>query len=66
MQSVAEGVDSEECIRVLAELGCDSAQGYLISRPKDIHALQEWLPTRMLAMLRRAVTGQGQDDALSA
>jgi EAL domain-containing protein (putative c-di-GMP-specific phosphodiesterase class I) len=66
MQSVAEGVDSEACIRVLAELGCDSAQGYFISRPKDIHALQEWLPTRILAMLRRAVTGQGQDDALSA
>jgi diguanylate cyclase (GGDEF)-like protein len=30
---VAEGVEDEAALRILAELGCDAAQGFLLSRP---------------------------------
>lgn len=32
---VAEGVETEEALTLLRELGCDEAQGYLIGRPVD-------------------------------
>jgi EAL domain-containing protein (putative c-di-GMP-specific phosphodiesterase class I) len=38
---VAEGVETEEQLRRLRELGCDRAQGYLLARPlppADLHA----------------------------
>ncbi|WP_291995622.1 EAL domain-containing protein [Candidatus Accumulibacter sp. ACC003] len=49
LRVVAEGVESEEQLRILAELGCDSIQGYLISKPvpaEDFRALldrSDWL-----------------------
>jgi EAL domain-containing protein (putative c-di-GMP-specific phosphodiesterase class I) len=33
MTVVAEGVETEAQYRVLTELGCDYAQGYLLGRP---------------------------------
>jgi len=41
MQVVSEGVEDVETLRLLADLGCDLAQGYYIGRPmnsRDIHA----------------------------
>ena len=32
---IAEGVEEEEHVRVLREMGCDMGQGYLFSRPVD-------------------------------
>ena len=32
---VAEGIEEEEHVRVLLEMGCDMGQGYLFSRPVD-------------------------------
>ncbi len=43
MQSVAEGVESEEDWQLLRELGCDLAQGYLIARPMHAERIPEWL-----------------------
>jgi EAL domain-containing protein (putative c-di-GMP-specific phosphodiesterase class I) len=40
---VAEGVETDDAARRLAELGCDSAQGYLISRPLPADDLTAWL-----------------------
>ena len=33
LEVVAEGVDAEEQVRILDQLGCDQMQGYLISKP---------------------------------
>ena len=37
--AVAEGVETAECLALLAELGCDAAQGYFISRPARPEAI---------------------------
>jgi diguanylate cyclase (GGDEF)-like protein len=39
LRVVAEGIEDEECFELLAELGTDLAQGYLISRPRPAHEL---------------------------
>ena len=39
---VAEGVEDEQTLRQLAELGCDQAQGYYFSRPLALDALLAW------------------------
>ena len=40
---VAEGVESEEVLNKMIELGCDMAQGYHISRPVTASVLTGWL-----------------------
>lgn len=45
MTTVAEGVETEEQLAVLAELGCDKIQGYLFSRPQPVGALSKMLDT---------------------
>ena len=40
---VAEGVEDAAVLRCLAELGCDDAQGYYISKPIAADAFHEWL-----------------------
>jgi diguanylate cyclase (GGDEF)-like protein/PAS domain S-box-containing protein len=40
---VAEGVETREQLEMLATLGCDQAQGYLICRSQPAEALSEWL-----------------------
>jgi diguanylate cyclase (GGDEF)-like protein len=43
---VAEGVESEEVLEVLVSLGCDIAQGFLLSRPLPADQLDGWLAAR--------------------
>lgn len=40
--SVAEGIETEQDLVLLRELGCDLAQGYLIARPMPAGALPDW------------------------
>jgi diguanylate cyclase (GGDEF)-like protein len=40
---VAEGVEDREALEQLARLGCDVAQGYVISRPVPAGELSAWL-----------------------
>jgi EAL domain-containing protein (putative c-di-GMP-specific phosphodiesterase class I)/GGDEF domain-containing protein len=40
---VAEGVEDGEVRAALAEMGCDVAQGYLVSRPLSAGHLDQWL-----------------------
>ncbi len=46
LEVVAEGVESEAILAALAGLGCETAQGYFVSRPVDAEALGEWLDAR--------------------
>lgn len=43
---VAEGVEERETLDALRDMGCDLAQGYLISRPVTFRALSEQLFTK--------------------
>ena len=39
----AEGVETEEQLMLLRELGCDVAQGYFVAKPLDPDQLIPWL-----------------------
>jgi len=43
LRVVAEGVEQPETWELLAALGCDSAQGYYLSRPLPVAELEQWL-----------------------
>lgn len=43
MEVIAEGVETVDQLGRLAELGCDMAQGYLISRPMAAAAVPTWI-----------------------
>ncbi|WP_305786105.1 putative bifunctional diguanylate cyclase/phosphodiesterase [Symbioplanes lichenis] len=43
---VAEGVESELTLDLLAELGCEIGQGYFFSRPLPVERLNTWLTAR--------------------
>ena len=40
---VAEGIEDGDTFELLAALGCDLGQGFLISRPLDERGLLAWL-----------------------
>ena len=46
LRVVAEGVETQETLEPLAQLGCDTAQGYFLSRPLPRVVLAEWLRKR--------------------
>jgi EAL domain-containing protein (putative c-di-GMP-specific phosphodiesterase class I) len=52
---VAEGVESAAVWDRLAELGCDSAQGYFLARPLPADELTAWLVERLPRGLRAEV-----------
>lgn len=43
LQTVAEGVEDEETWDQLAQLGCDSAQGYFLAKPMPPEQFLSWL-----------------------
>jgi EAL domain-containing protein (putative c-di-GMP-specific phosphodiesterase class I) len=64
IEAVAEGVETEETWERLEELGCDSAQGWYVSRPMAGAAATEWLlrhPSRRgaLRVLRAGTSSAG-------
>lgn len=46
MKVTAEGVETHHGLAMLAALGCDQAQGYVIARPMPFNALLEWIRAR--------------------
>ena len=57
LKVVAEGIETQAVLERLAALGCDSAQGFLISRP---------LPSGELAALLGARVGGTPDGAAAS
>lgn len=49
LKVVAEGVEDEQGMRLLRDLGCDQAQGYFISKPVPAEQLEAWLANRLLS-----------------
>jgi EAL domain-containing protein (putative c-di-GMP-specific phosphodiesterase class I) len=43
LQVVAEGVETDQILDVLASVDCDIAQGYLLARPMPPDQLPGWL-----------------------
>ena len=43
LHAVAEGVETQEALDLLAILGCDAAQGFHIGRPMPAPELEQWL-----------------------
>jgi EAL domain-containing protein (putative c-di-GMP-specific phosphodiesterase class I) len=53
LTSVAEGVERQEDWNLLAELRCDVAQGYLISKPLPGDQIERWLEAWSSRAMRR-------------
>jgi EAL domain-containing protein (putative c-di-GMP-specific phosphodiesterase class I) len=49
LRVVAEGVETAEAWRALADMGCDLAQGYYLNRPVAAGQLAQWLARRSAA-----------------
>ncbi|HTD04315.1 bifunctional diguanylate cyclase/phosphodiesterase [Undibacterium sp.] len=43
LRVVAEGVENQDVMLLLKEMGCDQAQGYYISKPMPAEQLPEWV-----------------------
>jgi EAL domain-containing protein (putative c-di-GMP-specific phosphodiesterase class I) len=54
LRIVAEGVEDGTTMQLLAELGCDQAQGYFVSRPLPAAAVASWVKAREDLTSRRA------------
>ena len=54
----AEGIEDEDTLRHLAELGCDEAQGYYFSKPLELGALLAWFQEPV-------IDGHGDAEAIS-
>jgi diguanylate cyclase (GGDEF)-like protein len=48
LEAVAEGVETEEVWEQLIGLGCDTAQGWYVSRPMPAEAATDWLRTHVV------------------
>jgi diguanylate cyclase (GGDEF)-like protein len=51
LQVVAEGIESQAAWGILARMGCDQGQGFLISRPMPARQFFDWVAERRAAPL---------------
>jgi diguanylate cyclase (GGDEF)-like protein len=54
LRVVAEGIETDEVIERLTELGCEVGQGYLIARPLTEQQLRDWLGSTRLSTAPRS------------
>lgn len=62
LKVVAEGVETLEELRTLAELGCDEVQGYYLSRPMRSSDVRGWIEQQHAA---RAATAESRSRLLT-
>jgi diguanylate cyclase (GGDEF)-like protein len=53
---VAEGVETEQILAALTDLGCDIAQGFLLARPMPAAELPGWLAAHQLPVVPAAAS----------
>ena len=58
LKTVAEGVETEEQVDALRELGCASIQGYWVRKPASAGDLAKWLRSASAGKLARLVMPQ--------
>jgi EAL domain-containing protein (putative c-di-GMP-specific phosphodiesterase class I) len=46
LRTVAEGIEETADLELLRQLGCESAQGYLLAKPMSADAMLTWLAQR--------------------
>jgi diguanylate cyclase len=63
LEVVAEGVETVAAARALLDLGCDRAQGFLLSRPLDSAAMESLLARRIVSMDFSAKGDSPRDDS---
>ncbi|MFO1318079.1 MAG: EAL domain-containing response regulator [Burkholderiales bacterium] len=54
---VAEGIETQECMSLARDLGCDHGQGYFISRPLSFADLPAWLQDWDARLSKHEATG---------
>src|SRR3954454_21057783 len=52
LRVVAEGVEDQDALDTLCDLGCDLAQAYFVSRPLPQDSFNAWLATAMASPAR--------------
>ncbi len=57
MQVVAEGVEDDATWRLLQEMGCDEAQGWLLARAEPAGVLTPWLLARQARLSEQVLRG---------
>jgi PAS domain S-box-containing protein/diguanylate cyclase (GGDEF)-like protein len=60
LRAVAEGVETPGQLALLRQMGCDFAQGYLLSRPMPFAHLCEWLAQDVPSRLRPRATSAAE------
>jgi len=54
---IAEGVENQEQLSALEALGCDAVQGFLLSRPLELHDCQRFFRAQQPLVTRRPPPG---------
>jgi diguanylate cyclase (GGDEF)-like protein/PAS domain S-box-containing protein len=60
LTAVAEGVETEQALERLGQLGCDTAQGYFIARPMPPEAVLPWVRAEQPALRERQAAAAGR------
>ena len=63
LEVVAEGVETAAAAKILLDLGCDRAQGFLLSRPLDSAAMESLLRRRVVPMDFSTMGDSPHDDS---
>jgi len=63
LEVTAEGVETTAQARLLADMRCDTFQGFLYGRPMPVGDIPSFLVANLARQMRREVEGDGADEA---